>query len=211
MKFAGFAAATALMFFLTAIGAGAADTIQLPKPQMTGGKPLMQAMSERHSSRDFSNRKLSPQVLSNLLWAAWGINRPDGKRTVPTANNKQGMDVYVALPEGVFLYDAGANTLKPVVDKDLRAMTGRQDFVGKAPVNLVYVADFAKITNTSDENKQRYSAAHAGFMGQNVYLYCASAGLNTVFRAMFDPGLEKAMKLRSDQKVMFCQTVGYPK
>lgn len=210
MKYSAYALATALVFFLSVIGAGAADTIQLPKPQMTGGKPLMQAMSERHTSRDFGDRKLSPQVLSNLLWAAWGFNRGD-RRTVPTANNKQGMDVYVALPDGLFLYDAKANALKPVVDKDLRALTGRQDFVGKAPVNLIYVADFAKVTNTSDADKLRYSAAHAGFMGQNVYLYCASEGLNTVFRAMFDPGLEKAMKLRPDQKVIFCQTVGYPK
>lgn len=209
MKYAACAVATAMVFFLSAIGAGAVDTIQLPKPQMTGGKPLMQAMSERHSSRDFSDRRLSPQTLSNLLWAAWGFNRPDGRRTVPTANNKQGMDVYVALPEGVFLYDARANALKPVVDRDLRALTGRQDFVGKAPLNLIYVADFAKVTNTPDADKLRYSAAHAGFMGQNVYLYCASEGLNTVFRAMVGPGLEKAMKLRPDQKVIFCQTVGY--
>jgi nitroreductase len=204
--------ATALVFFLSVIGTGAADTIKLPKPQMTGGKPLMQCLSERHSTRDLSDRKLSPQALSNLLWAAWGINRPDGKRTVPTANNKQGMDVYAALPEGVFLYDARANTLKPVVDKDLRALTGRQDFVGKAPLNLIYVADYSKMTNASGADKLRYSAAHTGFMAENVYLYCASDGLGTVIRAWFDgPALEKAMKLRSDQKVILCQTVGYPK
>lgn len=212
MKYAAYATVTALVFFLSVIGAGAADTIQLPKPQMKGGKPLMQCLSERHSTRAFSDRKLSRQVLSNLLWAAWGINRPDGRRTAPTANNKQGMDVYAALPEGLFLYDAKANTLKPVEDKDLRALTGKQDFVGKAPLNLIYVADFAKMTNTSDADKMRYSAAHAGFMAENVYLYCASEGLGAVVRALFDgPALEKAMKLRSNQKVILCQTVGYPK
>lgn len=212
MKYAGCAAITAMFFLLSVISAGAADTIQLPKPQVTGGKPLMQCLKERHSTRTFGDRKLSPQVLSNLLWAAWGINRPDGKRTVPTANNKQGMDVYVALPEGLYLYDAQANALKPVVNKDLRALTGRQDFVGKAPFNLIYVADFARMTNTSDADKLRYSAAHTGFMAENVYLYCASEGLGAVIRALFDgPALEKAMKLRSDQKVILCQTVGYPK
>ncbi len=212
MKYAAYATVTALMFFLSVIGAGAADTIQLPKPQITGGKPLMQCLSERHSTRTFSDRRLSPQALSNLLWAAWGINRPDGRRTAPTANNKQGMDVYVALPEGVFLYDAKSFTLKSVINKDLRALTGKQDFVGKAPLNLIYVADFAKMTNTSDADKLRYSAAHTGFMAENVYLYCASEGLGTVIRALFDgPALEKAMKLRSYQKVILCQTVGYPK
>ena len=212
MKYGVYATVLSLVFFLCAIGADAADTIQLPKPQVTGGKPLMQCLSERHSTRTFSDRKLSPQVLSNLLWAAWGINRPDGKRTAPTANNKQGMDVYVALPEGTFLYDAKANTLRPVVDKDLRALTGKQDFVAKAPLNLIYVADFTKMTNTSDADKLRYSAAHTGFMAENVYLYCASEGLGAVIRALFDgPALEKAMKLSSDQKVILCQTVGYPK
>ncbi len=211
MKFAGFAAAAAMVFF-TAIGAGAEDIMHLPKPQITGGKPLMQCLSERHSTRTFSDRKLSPQSLSNLLWAAWGINRPDGRRTAPTANNKQGMDVYVAMPEGVFLYDAKSLSLKSVINKDLRAVTGKQEFVGKAPLNLIYVADFAKMTNTSEADKLRYSAAHSGFMAENVYLYCASMELGTVVRAWFDgPALEKEMKLRPDQKVILCQTVGYPK
>lgn len=212
MKYAACAALTAVVFFLSAAGAGAGDIIHLPKPQTTGGKPLMQCLSERHSTRTFSDRKLSPQLLSNLLWAAWGINRPDGRRTVPTANNKQGMDVYVALPEGLFLYDAKSLTLQSVVNKDLRTLTGKQDFVGKAPLNIIYVANFAKMTNTSDADKLRYSAAHAGFMAENVYLYCASEDLAVVVRALFDgPALEKAMKLRTDQKVILCQTVGYPK
>lgn len=199
-----------LIFF--AFSSAAADTIQLPKPQTTGGKPLLQAISERHSTREFSSRELPAQILSNLLWAAWGINRPEGKRTVPTANNKQGMDVYAITAKGAYLYDAASNTLKQVADKDLRALTGRQDFVAKAPLNLVYVSDYAKMGSTSDQDKMRYSGAHAGFMGQNVYLYCSSEGLGTVIRAWFDgPALAKALGLRPDQKVILCQTVGYPK
>jgi nitroreductase len=191
---------------------GAADVIQLPKPQTTGGKPLMQVIGERHSSRDFSSREIPSQVLSNLLWVAWGINRPEGKRTVPTANNKQGMDVYAVTAKGAYLYDAASNTLKQVTGNDVRALTGRQDFVGKAPLNLVYVSDYAKMGSISDQDKLRYAGAHTGFMGQNVYLYCASEGLVTVFRAWFDgPALTKELKLRPDQKVIFCQTVGYPK
>jgi len=201
----------AVLFCFVAVS-GAADSVQLPKPQTTGGKPLMQAISERHSTRDFSSREIPPQVLSNLLWAAWGINRPEGKRTVPTANNKQGMDVYAITAKGAYHYDAASNTLKQITDKDLRALTGRQDFVTKAPLNLVYVSDYAKMGSTADQDKMRYSGAHAGFMGQNVYLYCASEGLGTVIRAWFDgPTLAKELKLRPDQKVVLCQTVGYPK
>ena len=195
-----------------AAGSGAADTIQLPKPQTSGGKPLMQAMSDRHSTRDFSSREIPQQVLSNLLWAAWGINRPEGRRTVPTANNRQGMDVYAVTAKGAYLYDAASNTIKQVADKDIRALTGRQDFVAKAPLNLVYVSDYAKMGSISDQDKLRYSGAHAGFIGQNVYLYCASEGLGTVIRAWFDgPTLAKELKLRPDQKAVLCQTVGYPK
>lgn len=202
----------AFIFFASVISAGGADVIKLPKPQTAGGKPLMQAISERHTTRDFADKEISPQVLSNLLWVAWGLNRADGRRTVPTANNKQGMDVYAVTAKGAYLYDAVANTLIPVSDKDLRALTGRQDFVGKAPLNLVYVADYAKIATLSDYDKLRYSAAHAGFMGQNVYLYCASEGLNTVIRAWFDgPALEKALNLRPEQKIILSQTVGHPK
>lgn len=211
MKTIGPAAVFALLFFTSVIGAFGAEAIKLPPPQTTGGKPLMQALSERHSTRDFSDRKITLKTLSNLLWAAWGINRPDGKRTVPTANNRQGMDVYVAMQEGAFLYDAQSNSLKPVTGKDFRALTGRQDFVAKAPLNLIYVADFAKMGSASDQDRIRYAGAHAGFMGQSVYLCCASEGLGTVVRAWFDgPALEKALKLRPEQKVILCQTVGYP-
>jgi SagB-type dehydrogenase family enzyme len=153
------------------------------------------------------------QELSNLLWAAFGINRPEsGKRTAPSAMNWQEIDVYVAMPEALYLYDAKTNVLKPVVIKDLREATGRQPFVKDAPLNLVYVADAAKMRNASEQDQMLYSAADVGFIAQNVYLYCASQGLAAVIRGMVDrPALAKAMNLRPDQKVMFSQTVGYPK
>ncbi len=186
--------------------------IELPKPQMDGGKPLMQALKERKTSREFSTEKLPMQVLSNLLWAANGINRPDGKRTAPTAMNKQEIDVYVALQEGLYLYDAKANTLVPVLAKDLRAATGKQPFVNNAPVNLVFVADYAKMAGMPDEAKDFYAATDTGFVSQNVYLFCASEGLATVVRGYVDKDTcSVAMKLPATKKIILAQTVGYPK
>ncbi len=187
--------------------------IELPKPQTTGGKPLMQALSERKSTRAFSAEKLSAQQLSNLLWAAFGINRPDGKRTAPSAMDKQEIDLYVTFEEGAYRYDAKANRLEPVVAKDLRALAGRQSFVASVPLNLVYVADYAKmIKETSAEDKVLFSGAATGFIGQNVYLFCASEGLATVIRAWVDrEPLSKALGLRPDQKIILAQSVGYPK
>jgi SagB-type dehydrogenase family enzyme len=186
--------------------------IQLPKPQTDGGKPLMQVLKDRKSSREFSTEKLPMQVLSNMLWAACGVNRPDGKRTAPTAMNKQEIDVYVALAEGLYLYDAKEHILKLVLAEDIRAATGRQPFVKDAPVNLIYVSDFSKMGDASDDIKDFYSATDTGFVSQNVYLYCASEGLATVVRGAVDrPTLAKAMKLRPDQRVILAQTVGYPK
>ncbi len=187
--------------------------IKLPTPQMDGGKPLMQALRDRHSYREFSTDELPLQVLSNLLWAGFGINRPDsGKRTAPSAVNWQNIDIYVALSKGLFLYDAKENVLKPVLAEDIRAATGTQAFVKDVPLNLVYVADFSKIPRQTEEVKNFYSAAHTGFISQNVYLYCASEGLATVVRGLIDrEAMAKRMKLRPEQKVMLCQSVGYPK
>jgi SagB-type dehydrogenase family enzyme len=187
--------------------------IQLPAPQMDGGKPLMRALKERASARAFSPEKLPPQTLSNLLWAAFGVNRPaSGGRTAPSANNSQDMDVYVATADGLFLYDAKAHALKQIVADDIRALAGRQAFVKDAPVNLIYVSDLSKMARAAPEDKEFYAAAHTGFISQNVYLYCASEGLATVVRAMIDrPALAKAMGLRPDQKITLAQTVGYPK
>ena len=187
--------------------------IQLLNPQLDGGRPLMQVLKDRQSSREFSSEKLPLQVLSNLLWAAWGINRPDsGKHTAPSASNMQEMDIYVATADGLYLYNAQEHMLNPVLAGDIRAQTGTQDYVKDAAINLVYVSDFYKMGDRSTENKSFHSAAHTGFISQNVYLFCASEGLATVVRGLVDkPALEKAMKLRPDQKVIFAQSVGYPK
>jgi len=187
--------------------------IKLPAPDLSGGKPLMQCLKLRQSSREFSPEKLPLPVLSNLLWAAYGINRPEsGKRTVPSAVNWQNIDLYVATADGLFLYEAKEHALLQVLDQDIRALTGTQDFVKIAPVNLIYVGDYARIPRGTDEDKRFYSAAHTGFISQNVYLFCASEGLATVVRAMINrEELAKAMKLRPEQHIMLAQSVGYPK
>jgi nitroreductase len=187
--------------------------IQLPKPQLDGGRPLMQVLKDRSSSREFSSQKLPLQVLSNLIWAASGVNRPEsGKRTAPTAVNWQEIDIYVATADGLYLYEAKSHLLKPVLAQDIRALTGRQPFVKDAPLNLIYVADFSRISRGTHEEKDFFSAADTGFIAQNVYLFCASEGLATVVRANIDrPLLGKTMKLGPDQRITLSQTVGYPK
>jgi len=204
---------SAIILSATILSAQELKPITLPAPQTEGGKPLMQALKERKTSREFSPRALPPQVLSNLLWAAFGINRPDsGRRTAPSAMNRQEIDIYVTLPEGLYRYDAKNHTLQPVLAKDLRALTGTQGFVGDAPLNLVYVADYSKMGSMSDNDKEIDANADTGFISQNVYLFCASEGLATVVRGMVDKtALAKAMGLRADQKVILAQTVGYPK
>jgi len=184
--------------------------VALPSPQTDGGRPLMQVLKDRKTTRDFAADKLSPQILSNLLWAAFGVNRPDGRRTAPSAMNWQEMDIYVATADGLFVYDAKGNRLDPVLAQDVRAATGTQPFVATAPLNLVYVADLSKSGSVPDADL--YTAADAGFIAQNVYLFCASEGLATVVRGSVDrAALTKAMKLRPEQKIILAQTVGYPK
>ena len=187
--------------------------IQLPPPQTEIGKPLMQVLQQRQTSRGFDSKPLPRQELANLLWAADGINRPEsGKRTAPSAMNWQEVDVYVALPEALYLYEAKTHTLAPVVGKDLREATGKQSFVKDAPLNLVYVVDLAMMKNASESDKQLYSSADVGFIAQNVYLYCASQGLAVVVRGSIDrTALSRLMKLRSEQRIILAQTVGYPK
>lgn len=186
--------------------------IKLIKPQTEGGLPLMQTLKARQSSREFGADKLPLQVLSNLLWAADGVNRADGKRTAPSAVNWQNIDIYVALADGLYVYKPVEHVLREVLAEDVRAATGRQDFVKDVPVNLIYVADFSKINRGTDEDKNFYSASHTGFISQNVYLYCASEGLATVVRGLVDrEAMAKLMKLRPDQKVMLAQSVGYPR
>jgi SagB-type dehydrogenase family enzyme len=192
--------------------AGELKPVDLPAAQTSGGKPLMQVLNERKSTREFGSGQLSPQVLSNLLWAASGVNRPDGRRTSPTASNRQEIDIYVAAADGLYLYDAKAHRLTPLLSEDLRAATGTQDYVRTAAVNLVYVADYSKMGQGSDEVKILHSGADSGFIAQNVYLYCASEGLATVVRASIDrAALSKAMRLRPDQRIVLAQSVGLPK
>jgi SagB-type dehydrogenase family enzyme len=187
--------------------------VPLPLPQTSGGRPLMQVLKDRHSSREFSSQKLPPQVLSNLLWAAFGVNRPEsGKRTAPSAMNWQEIDLYVATQDGLYLYDAKANALNPILTQDVRGATGQQAFVKEAAVNLVYVADLAKTGKAGVEDQTLYTAADTGFIAQNVYLFCASEGLAAVVRGSVDRvALAKLIKLRPNQKIILAQTVGYPK
>jgi SagB-type dehydrogenase family enzyme len=186
--------------------------IKLPLPKQAGGKPLFEALKDRKSTREFGDEKLNFKVISNLLWAAFGLNRLDGHRTAPSARNWQEIDVYVALKRGLYLFDPHANVLRQVLAEDIRAATGMQDFVGTAPLNLVYVADLARMS-ASDRTEQRfYSAIDTGFISQNVYLFCASEGLATVVRGLVDRrSLAKLMQLRPQQRVIVVQTVGYPK
>jgi SagB-type dehydrogenase family enzyme len=198
--------------FCTSALAQNLKTIQLPEPKKDGGRPFMQVLSDRQSQREFSGEKLPLPVLSNLLWAAFGVNRPDGRRTAPSARNWQDIDIYVAMADGLYLYDAKAHALKQVLAEDLRGATGSQPFVTEAPVNLIYVSDLAKTGNASAEDRLLYSGAHTGFISENVYLYCASEGLATVVRGLVDrPALAKRMQLRPDQRITLAQTVGYPK
>jgi nitroreductase len=195
----------------TPAGAQALEDVVLPAPRTTGGKPLMDALRERHSSREFSARKLPLQTLSDLLWAAAGINRADsGKRTAPSARNWQEIEIYVILEEGAFVYDAAANGLKAIVASDLREQTGSQDFAGVAPLDLVYVADMAKLSEASPEDRILYSAADAAFISENVYLFCASENLATVVRGSVDRvALGAALKLPVEKRVVLAKTVGY--
>jgi len=172
----------------------------------------MKALKDRQSTRSFSAKPLPMQVVSDLLWAAFGINRPDsGKRTAPSARNWQEIDVYAVMSEGVYLYDAQANTLRAVKKGDLRALTGTQPFVASAPVNLVYVADPAKMKGAAVEDMAMYYGADAAFASQNVYLFCASEGLATVVRGLVDrKALGEALNLPNARKIVFAQTVGYP-
>ncbi len=187
--------------------------IVLPAPRTTGGLPLLDALRRRHSDRDFGDRMLPAQLLSDLLWAACGINRAEpGKRTAPSARNWQEVDIYVVLPDGVYLYAAAAHALEPVMGGDLRGVTGTQSYVAVAPLNFVYVAETSRMEGAKPELFDTYAAADAAFIAQNVYLFCASEGLATVVRASIDrPALAKAFDLRSSQRIALAQTVGFPR
>lgn len=189
-----------------------AQDIMLPPPYKTGGMPLMEALNNRKSNRNLSGKELPEQVLSDLLWAAYGYNRPsEMKRTAPSAMNVQNISVYAALDKGLYLYDAKENILKLILKKDVRGETGQQNFVKDVPLNLVYIADLSSMKNMGNK-AMLFSYAHTGFISQNVYLFCASVGLGTVIRDTIDRNvLRKTMNLSDNQYIILCQSIGYPR
>ena len=194
-----------------------AQDIELPQPQKNGGMPLMDAIKNRKSIRDFSNKEIPIQVLSDLLWAACGINRPqDQKITVPSAGNVQNISVYVAKADGLYLYDATNHRLILILNEDVRVKIGIQRFKRDAPVKLVYVADLSilleKMSGVSRNTVECFSMAHTGFVSQNVYLFCASFGLATVVQGQieYDDAYKAIMKLEADEEIMLMQSIGYP-
>jgi len=203
--------------------AEALEPITLPEPQTDGGKSVLAALKERSTNRDISAEKLPPQTLSNLLWAAFGVNRKSGLfggpgRTAASASNSQEIDLYVALSEGVYIYEAVAHRLIPVVAGDFRRRSGRRS-AAEAPVNIFYVVDIAKYakapfqeTGLKDPEVQKsYYYVATGLIAQNVYLFAASQGLAAHFHNCDKQNTAQEFKLRPEQRVLFAQTVGYPK
>ena len=187
-------------------------TISLPRARRSGGKTLAEALRRRASRREFSPRPLALQTLSDLLWATAGINRPAlGGRTAPSAMNAQEVLLYVALPEGLYLYDPQAHVLRQAAARDVRSVSGYQDFVDNAPLDLIYVADHARMKLVPAGLREVYAFAATGAMAQNAYLFCASEGLATVIRGWFDArALAQAMALGPAHQVLLAQTVGRP-
>lgn len=193
--------------------ADSVPTLVLPPASKSGGLPLMEVLKRRRSQREFTTTTLPEQMLGDLLWAACGVNRPAlGGRTAPRAMDSQEIDVYVALPAGLYRYEPTGHLLCLELPRDVRAETGNQNFTAEAPLDLVYVADNSRVQLVQDEQRQDYAHTTAGAMAQNVYLYCAGQGLATVLRAWIDrDALKAAMNLGIDQQVLLAQTVGYPK
>ena len=171
----------------------------------------MQALANRTSTKEFTNRSVPLEQISNLLWAAFGINRPEsGKRTAASAGNSQDIEVYLVLQKAVYVYQANEHSLIPVVNQDVRSLAATQDYARLAPINLVYVSDFSKMPEQFKAKKPVYAAFHAGSISQNVYLYCASAGLGAVVRDSIDrAGLRTTLNLREEQMIVMAQSVGH--
>lgn len=183
----------------------------LPKPQISGGKPLMLALRDRRTLRDFSDKELSMQQLSNLLWAANGINRADEKKhTAPTAMNKQELEIYVAIKSGVYLFDADNQKLNKVIDTDIRAQIGAQQFHKIAPVNLLIVADLDKVFG--NDTTKVYNTLDAGYISQNIYLYCASENLATVAVGMVNRDqVASLLHFTNRKQIILAHPVGFKK
>jgi nitroreductase len=205
-------ASAAILAGTSGLTAETAKTKELPPSRTSGGRPLIDALKLRRSIREYADRSLPPQVLSDLLWAAFGVNRPSGDRTAPYWRHVMVIDVYAALADGAWLYDPKQHRLERRLDADVRSQTGTQDFVGTAPLNLIYVAHGERMQDISPEERRLYASVDTGFIGQNVYLFCASEGLATVFRGSVDTKkLGATMQLGDGQFVTFAQTVGYPR
>ena len=189
----------------------APPALVLPPPQKAGGLPLMEALARRSTARGFEPKPLSPQQLSNLLWAAWGVNRPDGKRTAPSSRDRKELDVYLLLPAGAYRFDAVAQALVPLVAEDLRAVGTTQAFVKDAALTLAYVADLARMSEATEAEKAVTAAFDTGFVSQNVYLWCASEGLATGVRSWIDRAvLAERLGLAAGQRITAVQSVGFP-
>ncbi|MDH6342279.1 SagB-type dehydrogenase family enzyme [Parabacteroides sp. PFB2-12] len=187
--------------------------IKLNAPNKTKGDAVMKVFNERQSIREYAAKDLSPQDLSDLLWAANGVNRPDGKRTAPSARNVQDVDIYVVMKGGAYLYDAKAHALNPVAPGDHRAaVAGGQDFVKAAPLSLVLVSDLSRLGNAQAEHTKLMGAVDVGIVCQNINMACAGLGLATVPRGSMDhEALAKALKLKETQLLLMNNPVGYPK
>ena len=186
-------------------------TLSLPRPDQHGGLPLMEALRLRGSAREFSDAPLPLPLLSNLLWAAYGVNRTGDGRTAPSALDAQEIEVFVALPSGAYRYDAAAHALHLVAASDVRRVTGYQDFVDKAPLDLIYVVDHTRLGRVPVHQRESFASVAAGAIAQNVYLFAASTGLATVLRAWIDrDAIARALGLSHDEQVLLSQTVGYP-
>jgi SagB-type dehydrogenase family enzyme len=187
------------------------QTLELPAPQKTGGMPLMEVLSKRATVRAFDTTDISVQQISNLLWASFGVNRPDGRRTAPSANNKQEIDIYVLLKTGAYVYDAQNNKLNLVSTEDLRGQASDQRFAD-APVQLIFVADLTKRGGSSEEEKLRMANIDCGYISQNTYLYCTSEGLVTGARATVNrDAIISKLKLSPEQRILLAHSVGHPK
>ena len=186
--------------------------IKLNAPDKTRGSAIMKALNDRQSIREYKSESLRPQDLSDLLWAAMGINRPDGRRTSPTARNLQDVEMYVIFPEGVYHYDPKEHALNPVSAGDFRdAVASGQDFVKDAPMSIVLVADMSKHGNMSESSKLM-AAVDIGIVCQNINVACAGLGLATVPRGtMNQEALKTALKLSDQHLLLMNNPVGYPK
>lgn len=185
------------------------ERIELPTPRKTGGMPLLDALSTRKTTRVYSSRMLDAQMLSSLLWAAFGISREDGRRTAPSALNSQEIQIYVILEGGIYVYEPKEHALERKLEGDFRKLAGTQSYAQSVPVSFVYVADLEK-SLTSPESSESYACVDCGFIGQNVYLYAAANGLSSAFRGSIDrSAIAETLKLKASQRVLYGQSIGY--